>query len=239
MTSSMGWSKADLHVHTTYSSDALASVEEVLHHAATHTDLRILAITDHDTIDGALQARYVAKTYGIEVIVGEEISTAEGHLLALFIDEWVPPGRPAAESIAAVHAQGGLCIAAHPYGSMVPSMGWYGLIERIGDEWKLDGMECFNAGLWLPSNNIRATNVSAELRVAMCGGSDSHQCSTVGNGYTLFPGTTAEDLRAAIISQQTQAAGRPSGAAHLAEYAKLKLKGMLQSHAQRVFKPSV
>lgn len=109
------WSKADLHIHTNYSSDGTASVVDVLEHVVKHTDLRVIAITDHDTIDGALEARRIARAYGIDVIVGEEISTADGHMLALFIEQMVPPGQPASTSIAAVHAQGGLCIPAHPY----------------------------------------------------------------------------------------------------------------------------
>ncbi len=97
------WSKADIHIHTTYS-DGTAGVEAVLEYVATRTDLRVIAITDHDTIEGALKARRLAPAYGIEVIVGEEVSTAEGHLLALFIERPLAPKQPAATTIAAVHA---------------------------------------------------------------------------------------------------------------------------------------
>lgn len=133
------WSKADLHVHTTHS-DGHAGVEEVLEHAARRTDLRVIAITDHDIIDGALEARALAQEYGIEVVVGEEVSTADGELLALFVERRVPPGRPAAETIAAVHEQGGLAVAAHPYHRLVPSMGRRGLLGRSsGRPWSSDG----------------------------------------------------------------------------------------------------
>src|SRR6185436_2860560 len=101
---------------------------------------------------------------GLEVIVGEEVSTAEGHLLALFIEQELPPGRPAAATIAAVHAQGGLCIAAHPYDWMVPSLGRAGLRQRCAGpdcEWPLDGIEVFNASLWLSSNNASAAAAAA------------------------------------------------------------------------------
>lgn len=234
---SKGWSKADLHVHTGYSHDANASVEEVLEYAATRTDLRVIAITDHDRIEGALEARRLASAYPMEVIVGEEVSTAEGHLLALFIEHWLPPGRPAAETIAAVHAQGGLCIAAHPYGWLVHSLGWNGLHKRAAGaqcEWPLDGVEAFNASLLLPSNNIAATSAGNALHLALCGGSDSHHPATIGKGYTLFPGTTAEDLRVALRLRQTHAGGISWGWVHTAQYMGQYLSSMMRNRALRM-----
>ncbi|NOK59479.1 MAG: PHP domain-containing protein [Chloroflexi bacterium AL-W] len=201
--------KADLHIHTNHS-DGNNSVEEVLTYIATHTDLKLIAITDHDTISGALKAQQLAGSFGVEVIVGEEISTADGHMLALFIEQTVPPGLSAAASIAAVHEQGGVCIPAHPYGQLVPSMGRRGLRRRAAGpdcEWPVDGIEGLNASLWRPYNNILATRVAAELDVACCGGSDSHHLSTIGSAYTVFPGRTAQDLWQAIRQRQTCAEG--------------------------------
>jgi predicted metal-dependent phosphoesterase TrpH len=237
------WSKADLHIHTNYSKDAIPDVASVLEYAATRTDLKVIAITDHDAIAGALEARRLAPHYGIAVIVGEEVSTTEGHLLALFIEEFLPPGRPAAETIAAVHAQGGLCVAAHPYAWMIPSMGWNGLHQRCCQkdtpEWSLDGIEGFNAGLWIDHNNALATRMSQRLNLAVCGGSDAHHLSTIGNGYTLFPGTTAEDVRRAIVSRQTSAGGTSWGWPRTAEYLRLKLKTIARDIAGRVPRPSL
>lgn len=230
-------SKADLHIHTTYS-DGTAGVREVLEYAATQTKLRVIAITDHDAIAGALEARRLAPSYGIDVIVGEEVSTVEGHLLALFIDELLPPGRPAAETIAAVHAQGGLCIAAHPYGSLVPSLGRAGLRQRAagpGCEWPIDAIESFNASLWLPSNNAAAAAIGAELGLPLCGGSDSHHLATIGLGYTSFPGSTAQDLRHAIRSHTTQPGGIHWHRGHNIEVMGLWLRGM----ARRALRPSL
>lgn len=218
------WSKADVHIHTTYSIDGTAHVEEVLEYVARKTDLRVIAITDHDTIEGALEARRIASKYGVEVIVGEEVSTADGHLLALFIEELLVPGQPADETIAAVHAQGGLCVAAHPYAWLVPSMGWAGLRTRQRSKvWQLDGVEGFNASLWTPKSNQNAVSVGRELHLAICGGSDSHQLSTIGLGYTRFPGSSAEDLRAAIQARRTQPAGIAWGWRRTAEYVGLKV----------------
>jgi predicted metal-dependent phosphoesterase TrpH len=231
------WSKADLHIHTNYSSDGTASVIDILEYVATNTDLRVIAVTDHDRIDGALEARQIAGSYGIEVIVGEEVSTAEGHMLALFIEEPLLPHRPAAETIAAVHAQGGLCIPAHPYGRRVPSMGQARLHERcVGPdcEWPIDAMETFNAGLWLARNNVQAAAVARQLNMPGCGGSDSHHLPTLGLGYTQFPGTTAADLRTAIKSGQIQACGMQWTLGHNVEF----IGRWLVGQTQRVLRPS-
>jgi predicted metal-dependent phosphoesterase TrpH len=192
--------KADLHIHTTYS-DGTASVREVLAHVAAGTDLRLIAITDHDAITGALEAWRLAPQYGLEVVVGEEVSTAEGHLLALFVDTFLPPGRPAAETIAAVHAQGGLCIAPHPFDDGVPSLGRAGLRERYASgEWPLDGIEGLNAAVMWPRRDCnRVARLCAEdLRLPVTGGSDSHSLPTIGLGYTLFEGNSAADLDRAL-----------------------------------------
>jgi predicted metal-dependent phosphoesterase TrpH len=223
---SQHWSKADLHIHTTYS-DGTASVGALLEHVAVNTDLRVIAVTDHDTIAGALEARELAADYGIEVIVGEEVSTAEGHLLALFIEEPLPPRQPAAVTIAAIQAQGGLCIAAHPYDWLTPSLGRAGMIERCagaGCEWPLDGVESFNASLWSARANARAAAAGERMGLPLLGGSDSHHLATVGLGYTLFPGHSAADLRYAIRLRATRPGGSAWRRLHGVEYVGLWLR---------------
>jgi predicted metal-dependent phosphoesterase TrpH len=191
-------SKADLHIHTTHS-DGVASVSEVLQQVA-ESDLSLIAITDHDTIAGAREARRLARSFGVEVIMGEEVTTQEGHLLALFIEDELPPGRPAAHTIAAVHAQGGLCIAPHPYDWAVISLGRWGLRERYGHDWQFDAIEVFNGSLSGPrrSCNARAQQIAAALGAPTVGGSDSHSLATIGRGYTTFAGSSADDLYRAI-----------------------------------------
>src|SRR5579884_4109555 len=97
---------ADVHMHTNYS-DGIGSVEEVLAFVQDHTSLDVIAITDHDTIEGALRARdLVAKGgYRFEVIVGEEISTREGHMLALFLEKPVAPDQSIERSIELVRSE--------------------------------------------------------------------------------------------------------------------------------------
>jgi predicted metal-dependent phosphoesterase TrpH len=192
--------KADLHIHTTHS-DGTANVREVLAHVAAKTDLRVIAITDHDAIAGALEARRLAPEFGLEVIVGEEVSTAEGHLLALFVETFLPPGRPAAETIAAIHDQGGLAIAPHPFDQGVPSLGRAGLRERcVSGEWRFDAIEGLNAAVMWPRRDCNrvARDCAAELQLPVIGGSDAHSLPTIGTGYTLFAGSSAGDLYYAI-----------------------------------------
>lgn len=213
-------SKADLHLHTT-ASDGAATAREILEHVA-RTDLRVIAITDHDTITGALEARHMADAFGVEVIVGEEVSTQEGHLLVLFLEEELSPGRPLAETVAAARAQGALVIAPHPFGFLVPSIGRVGPLGFGGyadPAWAglVDAVEVLNAGLWSNANNTLAARFAAARGLPMVGGSDSHHLPTIGTGYTRFPGRTAADLRAAILAGQTEAVGALWGTLRLAE----------------------
>jgi predicted metal-dependent phosphoesterase TrpH len=196
------WNKADIHIHTNHS-DGMAGVRAVLQHVA-ETDLRVIAITDHDTLVGAYEAREIMaeRRYPFELVLGEEVSTSAGHVLALFIDQPITPGMSVEATIAAIHACGGLAIAAHPYGKFVNSVGRK--LERYarGPEphWRFDGVEAFNASLWNAHDNAAAAAAAASLGLPACGGSDSHSLATIGLGYTLFPGRTAADLRAAIVA---------------------------------------
>lgn len=217
------YSKADLHLHTIHS-DGTATVRELLEHVA-RTDLRVIAVTDHDTIAGALEARRLAAAYGVEVIIGEEISTREGHLLALFVERCLPPGRPLAETVAAARAQGALVVAPHPFGMLVRSLGRVGLSRRFSDPcWceLVDAVEVFNAGLWAPRSNALAARFAAVRGLRIVGGSDSHHLPTVGLGYTRFPGRTTADLRRAILAGQTEAGGVHWGAVRVAEVGALQ-----------------
>jgi len=199
------FSRADLHIHTIHS-DGAPTVPELLTYVAEKTDLRLIAITDHDSIAGARQAAQLARDFGVEVVIGEEVSTADGHLLALFVDALLPPGRPAAETIATIHAQGGLAIAAHPFDRSVPSLGRHE-ISRPG--WHFDAVEGFNAGvIWSQRGcNETARRAGAALGLPLTGGSDAHTLATVGLGHTIFPGQGADDLYRAIARGDVQWAG--------------------------------
>jgi hypothetical protein len=202
---------ADVHMHTNYS-DGTGSVEEVLEFAHRHTSLDVIAITDHDTIEGALRARDLAATrdYRFEVIVGEEISTREGHLLALFLREPIAPDQSIERSIELVHAQGGLAVVAHPFNRVFRHSVQLSVMNRLLRQPELhpDGIETLNGSFaGIGSSRIAMARARNVYHWAETGGSDAHTPTAVGCARTMFPGRTAEDLRSALLRRETAPIG--------------------------------
>ena len=202
----MVWNVADLHLHTTYSDGSCTPIE-LLEHAA-QLGLRVIAVTDHDEIEGAFEARKLASSFGVEVVIGEEISTAHGHLLGLFLHRHIPPGMSAEETVARIHEQGGLAIAPHPFDASVPSVGRRLTSESL-QSMAFDGIEVFNAGIFWPwrVSNHTAQRLAETMQAAQIGGSDAHALCAVGSGRTWFRGHHADDLFAAIRNRNTRAEG--------------------------------
>ncbi|MFI5272587.1 MAG: CehA/McbA family metallohydrolase [Ktedonobacterales bacterium] len=202
---------ADVHMHTNYS-DGTGSVEEVLRFAHEHTSLDVIAITDHDTIEGALRARELAARgdYRFEVIVGEEISTREGHMLALFLEEPVAPDQSIERSIEQVHAQGGIAIVAHPFNRVFRHSVQRSVMNRLLRQPELhpDGIETLNGSFaGIGSSRLAMALARNVYHWAETGGSDAHTPTAVGCARTLFPGRTATELRRAIEQRATSPLG--------------------------------
>jgi predicted metal-dependent phosphoesterase TrpH len=203
------WSKADLHIHSSHS-DGLASVPEIMEYVQHRTDMSVIAITDHNTIEGALFARSLAELYDFEVVVGSEVSSSEGHILGLFIEEDVRAGMSPADTIRAIEDQGGIAIIAHPFSNQ----GVFGPLGRnvfaeAVQEGAFRALEVYNSLPFLMWANGVAAKLAGGNGIATTGGSDAHVLEAVGKGYTVFKGTTAEDLRASINNLETRAeAGR-------------------------------
>jgi hypothetical protein len=203
--------RADLHIHTAIG-DGMADIREVLDYVEEKTNLDVIAVTEHDNIKGAHAARelWAKRHYSFEVVTGVEVTALEGHLLALYVQELPPALRPVAEVLAAVHNQGGLCIIPHPLAWLTRSLSQR-TIERImrtgGDGVYFDGMEIANGTFAARMGVKKAIRLNQErYHLAEVGGSDAHFLAAVGSAYTLFPGSTAEDLRRAILDRQSKAA---------------------------------
>ena len=224
----MSLSRADLHIHTTYS-DGLLEPEDAVNYAVTRTNLRLIAITDHNTLDGARHAydywRGHRDAFGqIEVIVGEEITTTDGHMLGLFLREAVPPHMSPAETVRAIHEQGGLAIAAHPFTHLL----WFGDLKGIGRQiadLPLDGVEVRNSvPTEVYANLITAAFNARHRRHTPVGGSDCHYLPMLGRTYTEFEGSTPADLRAAIRAKQARPGGIVNGPVTVAQFVRDQLR---------------
>lgn len=188
----------DLHCHTSASFDSLSDPRKVVESAA-RQGLTHLAITDHDRIDGALRARDLAPA-GLQVIVGEEVRTADGDLIAVFLQEAVEPHRPARETIEAVRAQGGLVGIPHPFDRYRGSMLKDPRLEAIAQ--LVDWVETHNARVVGGSGNERAAAFALELGLPGVAVSDAHSVLEVGVAYTAMDidPSTPEGLLAALTN---------------------------------------
>ncbi|MEL6150449.1 MAG: PHP-associated domain-containing protein [Chloroflexota bacterium] len=209
------YSKADIHMHTTCS-DGLMTPEALVEYVVANTDFKVIAVTDHETIEGAQIAKAYADHFaddfgGLEVIIGSEIRSADAEILALFIEEDIPPGLSGEETIERIHAQRGLAIAAHPYSFIFGLMGKVGMIgaqDRIRDL-PFDAVEVINGTpTELFTNPYTRFRNRQWANLPETGGSDAHYIRSLGATYTQFPGSTAEDLRQAIINGQVKPGGR-------------------------------
>jgi len=212
---------ADLHLHTSLG-DGLIELPALLAFVEERTDLDVVAVTEHDQLEAALRARelHARGRYRFDLVVGMEVTTLEGHLLALFIEQPVPSLRSLAKTLDLIHRQGGLAVVPHPMSPLTRSVGRHGIervLRRAADGVWLDGIELAN-----PSPAGRATAARARalnetaFGLAETGGSDAHFLPHVGCARTTFPGRTATDLFAAIqLGATGSRMGRAAGLGEL------------------------
>lgn len=197
--------RVDLHVHTTHSKDATTTVRGVLKQASMR-GLNVIAVTDHDEIRGSLEARELASQYNVEVVPGVEVSTKEGHLIALYVDQPMPKGLSMIDTLVRIGDFGGIAIAPHPMNLLPGSLSMEAIVAAMADEKAqkvLKGIEVYNMGHEI--FNQDAQKFSHFLPLSKVAASDSHVFWTVGVGYTEFPGKTAADLRRALENFSTTA----------------------------------
>ncbi|ELZ28847.1 PHP domain-containing protein [Halosimplex carlsbadense 2-9-1] len=168
----------DAHVHTDASYDCATPPERVVE-AALSAGLDAVAVTDHDVVDGARRAVAAAAGTDLLVVPGVEVSTGDGHLLALGVD-WAPePGRPFAETVEAVRQAGGVAVVPHPF-----QISRHGVRRAVLTGCEVDGIETRNAVAVTGYQNRRARQFAAAEGHPAVGGSDAHRPTLIGRAFT-------------------------------------------------------
>ena len=200
--------RADLHMHTNLGDGWISPARLI--EAARARGLTLIAVTDHDHVEGARRVEDLLHRQGgpLQMITGVEVSTRHGHLIGLFVKRAPRPGRSVEESVDAIKQQGGLVIVPHPLGRLVPSLSRRRIDSLLAAGYAIDGIEIYNPS---PANAAQRAVVRAaneEWGLAEIGASDAHFWQHVGAGYTRFAGEATQDLRQAIVERTVQAGGQ-------------------------------
>jgi glycosyltransferase involved in cell wall biosynthesis len=194
----------DLHMHTDHSPDCATPVDTLLA-TAKRVGLGAIAVTDHNEISGAIQARDRAD--GIKVIVAEEVKTADqGEVIGLFLEEKIPRGLTLQETIAEIRRQGGLVYVPHPFDRMHAVPDYEHLLDVVED---IDAIEVFNPRVAFSAFNEEAARFAAKYRIVAGAGSDSHVAQGLGSVKIRMrdfdgPEEFLESLRDADIVRKRQ-----------------------------------
>jgi predicted metal-dependent phosphoesterase TrpH len=192
--------KADLHIHT-HHGDGLDSVERIFDHVEARTDLDVVSITEHDSLETALEARetWARGGYGFDFVPGVEVTTLEGHVVALYVEEPLPSLRRVEETIDAVRRQGGVCFVPHPMSWLTRSIG-PGTFKRVAAAGLVfDAIELASANPTARFYLDKACRLNEETyRLPAVGASDAHFVQAIGSASTRFAGRDASDLRSAF-----------------------------------------
>lgn len=204
----IGYNRADIHMHTNLG-DGWASPERVVEEA-THRGLPVIAITDHDHVEGAKRVQEIIyqQNRSLQMITGVEVSTRQGHVLGLFVKRAPKAMRSVEESIEDIKEQGGLVIVPHPLGKLVPSLSRAKIEALLEKGYTIDGIEMYNPSPANASMRPVVRDANQTWKLAETGGSDAHFWQHIGSAYTLFPGSSSEDLRRAIIERTVRPGGQ-------------------------------
>jgi predicted metal-dependent phosphoesterase TrpH len=192
--------KIDLHIHSRYSFDSLITPNELILYAK-RAGLDGVAVTDHDRLDGALR---IAKETDFLIVPGMEISTLNGHILGLNVQEAVPRGLSVDETVDRIHHAGGIAVACHPIAFFKGSLG-----KHVNS--KFDAVEVINSAVF-PFGYCtgRSEKIASQLELPRVAGSDAHYGPEIGSAYTLVDaGLNVDDIIRAICKGSCRPFGKP------------------------------
>ncbi len=209
--------RVELHCHTDASSDSLLSLPNLLK-TCQRKKIDKVAITDHNTIQNALLAQKIAPE---KIIVGEEILTCQGELLAFFVKEEIPAGMDALETIKELRQQGAFISISHPYDHFRKGHWQETDLMQIAD--LVDGIEVFNARCIMNHHNFQAQTFASKHTLIPTVGSDAHSALEVGQAYHIMEEfQDVQGFHNAIRQSKTYTRLSPSWVHLLSRYAKWK-----------------
>lgn len=175
--------KADLHVHTEYSPDCNTPLARIIDRCR-ETGIDCLAISDHNTIEGALKMQ---KDAPFLVIVAEEVLTPHGEIMGMFLKENIPAGLSVAETISRIKAQGGLVAIPHPFDKFRQSALDSEITRGLAEQGEIDIIEVFNSRTPLYRSSAKAERFAKKYGIPGSAGSDAHTLQAIGNAYVEMP----------------------------------------------------
>jgi len=203
--------KADLHIHSLHSDDAISKPETILQTAADR-GIGIIAITDHDTTAGWQDFYTLSKNYPVQVVYGQEVKIYReqelvGELLGLFLNKPII-SKTTAKVIAEIQSQNGIVSIAHPFSERRIEFNAYTEITN----WQDIAIEVRNGRSYKQRDNEMAAGLAERLDAPITAGSDAHTPFEIGNVYLEFDGHSIKDLKSAILHKDVEAGGHSSNA---------------------------
>jgi predicted metal-dependent phosphoesterase TrpH len=200
---------ADFHIHTRFSRDSLLK-EEPFIRLAIERGLTHVAVTNHNNVEGAIAVRDKVAELGLTdqltVILGEEVSTADGEVVGLFLERTIPRGLSANETADEIHRQGGLVSVPHPFDPFRASHIKEGPLRNLAEMGKIDMLEVFNSRVTLQRHNVEAAEFAARYGIPGIAASDSHSRFEIAMAFNALPPfTTADELKAGLAENDWHA----------------------------------
>ena len=200
---------ADFHIHTRFSRDSILSEERFIQKAI-ERGLTHVAITNHNNVEGAVAVRDKVAELGLAdqltVILGEEVSTADGEVVGVFLTKTIPRGLSANETADEIHRQGGLVSIPHPFDPFRGSHIKEGPLRNLAEMGKIDMVEIFNCRVTLQRHNVEAAEFAARYGIPGIAASDSHSSFEVAMAFNALPSfETADELKAGLAENEWHA----------------------------------
>jgi hypothetical protein len=200
---------ADFHIHTRFSRDSILT-EETFIARAIERGLTHVCVTNHNNVEGAVAVRDKVAELGLAdqltVILGEEVSTADGEVVGIFLEKTIPRGLSANETADEIHRQGGLVSIPHPFDPFRGSHIREGPLRNLAEMGKIDAVEVFNCRVTFQRHNHEAAEFARRYGIPGIAASDSHSSFEVAMAFNAMPAfETAEELKASLAQNDWHA----------------------------------